>query len=171
VRSQAPPGQGPWARLAGIALLLLVSGCASFLGTVQKSLRSPGERFQAFPEEVWQEYDCDNRELPYFRIEKVQLVPRKLRAGDEFNHRIVYALCPAAPTAVVSGTLHTRILFRGRAVVSERDRYEFKPGRWVVDAFVRVPEQAERGIYSMELDFESASLRFEDRYTFLVEKP
>ncbi len=73
---------------------------------------------------------------------------------------------------MVSGTLHTRILYRGRAIVNERDpAYEFKPGRWIVDAFVTVPENAEVGIYAVELEFEGRDLQFTERLTFAVDVP
>jgi hypothetical protein len=158
------------AALAAGALLAL--GCAGLAGSVRKSLREPGEHFEAFPEEVWRQYECEGRKLPFFKIERIELVPRKLRAGDEFNHRIVYALCPERSSEVLTGLLHTRILFRGQPVVSEREpAWEFKPGRWIVDAFVSVPENAEAGIYSMELAFESPTLSFEESRTFLVEEP
>ncbi len=160
-----------WLRVALAALVLVALGCASVAGRVRKSFREPGEHFEAFPEEVWKQYECEGRKLPFFKLERIELVPRKLRAGDEFNHRIVYALCPEHSSEVLAGTLQTRILFRGQAVVRETDpAYEFKPGRWIVDAFVSVPEQAEPGIYSMELAFEGAALSFEESQTFLVEE-
>ena len=158
------------ALLAG--LLCVQIGCATWLGSVRKSLRDPGVHFRAFPEEVAQEYGCDEKELPHFEIEKIELLPNRLRPGEEFNHRLVYALCPRSPTAVVAGTLHTRILHRGRAIVNEQDpSYEFKPGRWIVDAFVTVPENASVGIYAMELEFEGRDLRFRERLTFAVDAP
>ncbi len=157
-----------WLRL-GIACAALAAVACNTVGSVQRALRDPGERISDFPEQVWQEYDCDGRRLPFLRVEKVQLVPKRVRAGEDFNHRIVYALCPETPTAVVSGRLQTRILFRGHAIVHEHQPvYELKPGRWVVDAFVTVPEHAETGVYSMELDFDSESLHFEERRSFAV---
>jgi hypothetical protein len=152
------------------ALLLAASGCTTWLGNVRRSLRDPGVHFRAFPEEVAQEYACAEKPLPFFRIEKVELLPSRLRPGEEFNHRLVYALCPVTPTGVVAGTLHTRILFRGRPLVDERDtHYELRPGRWVVDAFVKVPERASVGIYAMELEFEGDAFDFHERRTFAVE--
>lgn len=165
------PGVGSIARVAllvGLALSQL--GCATWLGSVRKSLRDPGVHFAAFPDEVAREYACDEKELPYFEIEKLELLPDRLHPGEEFNHRLVYALCTRKPTAVVSGTLHTRILHRGLAIVDERDpAYEFKPGRWIVDAFVTVPENAEVGIYAVELEFEGSDLSFTERLTFAVD--
>ncbi len=163
-------------RIARLGLLVWLSltqlGCVTWLGSVRKSLRDPGIHFRAFPDEVAREYACDEKELPFFEIEKIELLPDRLRPGEEFNHRLVYALCPRQPTAVVSGTLHTRILHRGRAIVNERDpAYEFKPGRWIVDAFVTVPENADVGIYAVELEFEGRDLSFTERLTFAVDAP
>ena len=153
-----------------LALLLGTSGCASWLGSVRKSLRDPGVHFRSFPEEVAEEYGCGERPLPFFEIEKLELLPNRLRPGEEFNHRLVYVLCPESPTAVVAGTLNTRILHRGRAIVDEQDEaYEFKPGRWVVDAFVTVPLGAEIGVYAMEIAFRGSGLRFTERLTFAVD--
>ncbi|MEN8183040.1 MAG: hypothetical protein ABFS46_10955 [Myxococcota bacterium] len=156
---------------AALAVLLLFStSCTTWLGNVRKSLRDPGVHFRSFPEEVAEEYGCRDKPLPFFEIEKLELLPNRLRPGEEFNHRIVYVLCPKSPTAVVAGTLHTRILHRGRAIVDERDQgYEFKPGRWVVDAFVTVPLGADIGIYAMEIAFQGTDLRFTERLTFAVD--
>jgi hypothetical protein len=158
--------------LVPVALSLAwILGCANFVAGVKRSLREPGEHFQTFPEEVWKEYGCGERALPFLEIEKSELLPRRMKAGEEFNHRLVYALCPRHPTAVVSGTLHTRILHRNTPVVRETDEhYDLKPGRWAVDAFVKVPEDAETGIYSIEIEFVSAALRFEETFTFAVER-
>jgi len=155
-----------------VALLtasLLAAGCASLRWTMQKSLRNPGERLESFPEEVWEEYDCDSQKRPFFIIEKNELVPPRVKVGGEFNHRMVYVMCPVRPTGVVLGRLRTRIRFRGDPIVRETtDAYELKPGRWIVDAEVALPESAEPGIYAYELAFHSAALSFEKSLTFLV---
>lgn len=161
-------------RIAGLGLLaalaLVATGCATWLGSVRKSLRDPGVHFRAFPEEVAREYACEEKQLPHFTIERLELLPNRLRPGQEFNHRLIYALCPRHPTGVVSGTLHTRILHRGRVIVNEQDpAYEFKPGRWIVDTFVTVPENARVGIYAMELQFEGEDLDFRESLTFAVD--
>jgi hypothetical protein len=156
------------AALALVAGLLLA--CAGAVGKVRKALRDPGERIADLPEQVWEEYDCSHRALPFFKIERTELVPNRLRPGQEFDHRLVYVLCPERPTEVTQGSLDTRILFRGRPIVSEHDpSYELRPGRWIVDAFVEVPAQAEVGVYSMELEFASSALRFRRSLTFAVE--
>jgi hypothetical protein len=155
--------------IALLAALLLATGCAGMRGLLQKSLRDPGERLESFPEEVWEEYDCDAQKRPFFMIEKNELVPRRVKVGGEFNHRMVYAMCPVHLTGVVSGRLFTRIRFRGNPIVRETtEAYEIKPGRWVVDAEVALPESAEPGVYAYELAFRGAALSFEKSLTFVV---
>ncbi len=149
----------------GIAL----SGCASLRWNVQRAIREPGERIEAFPEIVWEEYECDTQQRPHFVLETNELVPPRVEPGSTFNHRLVYALCPDRPTAVVSGRLRTLILFRGEPIVRETtEAYELKPGRWVVDAEVTLPASADPGVYAYELHFESDSVRFDERLTFVV---
>jgi hypothetical protein len=46
--------------------------------------------------------------------------------------------------------------------------YEIKPGRWVVDAIVHLPEEAKLGIYAYELEFNSEPVAFEKSLTFVV---
>jgi len=78
-------------------------------------------------------------------------------------------MCPVRPTGVVSGRLRTRIRFRGDPIVRETtEAYEIKPGRWIVDAEVTLPENAEPGVYAYEMDFKGAALSFEKSLTFVV---
>lgn len=162
------------ARRALVAMLLALSflpGCAGLYWSMKKSLREPGEHLESFPEAVFEEYECDQRELPYLQIEKNELLPPRVRAGSELNHRLVYALCPERPTGVLAGTLHTQILFRGRPIVQEVDSaFEFKPGRWTVDTFIQVPEHAELGIYALQLRFVGGAMELEHRLTFAVDR-
>ena len=152
-----------------VASALLASGCAGLRWSLQKSLRSPGERLESFPEAVWEEYDCGSQKRPFFVIEKNELVPPRVRAGGEFNHRMVYAMCPEEPTGVVAGRLLTRIRFRGEPIVRETtETYEIKPGRWVVDSSVTLPRDAHPGVYAYELAFDSEDVQFEKRLTFVV---
>ena len=155
--------------VALFSVLLLATSCASLRWSLQKSLRDPGEHLESFPEEVWEEYDCDAQKRPFFIIEENELVPPRVKVGGEFNHRMVYVMCPPRPTAVVAGRLSTRIRFRGDPIVRETtEDYEIKPGRWIVDSEVTLPENAEPGIYAYELAFKGSRLSFEKSLTFLV---
>ncbi len=146
-------------------------GCQTMIGQVQRSLRSPGEKLASVPDEVWSEYDCAAQALPVFKLEDAQLVPDRVSAGENVNHRLVYALCPTEPTTVIEGALSTRILHKGRPVVRQTDaHYEIKPGRWVVDTFIQIPREAETGIYSVEVQFESEKVSFREERSFAVEQ-
>ena len=75
------------------------------------------------------------------------------------------------PTAVVTGSLVTRIRFRGDPIVRERtEAYEIKPGRWVVDAEVTLPSAAEAGVYAYEIEFSGGDLHFSKSLTFVVRR-
>jgi hypothetical protein len=147
-------------------------GCSSTLSMLKLQFRKPGERLKAFPEQVWKQYDCGKKKLPFFAIEDLELSPRHLEPGDEFNQRLTYVLCPATASGVVTGRLDTRILYRGKPVINQRDSsYDIKPGRWVVDTFVRLPKNAGAGVYAFELKFRGAKLRFEKTLSFAVDAP
>jgi hypothetical protein len=156
-------------KLIALIALTLCVGCASARWSVVKLFRDPGESLDAFPEIVWEEYDCENQKRPFFIIEKNELLPETVVPGGDFGHRFVYVMCPKRPTEVVRGKLSTRIRFRGSPIVQQTDTlYEIKPGRWVVDAIVHLPDEAELGIYAYEVEFDSDPLDFEKRLTFVV---
>lgn len=67
--------------IASIALALC-AGCAAARWSVVKHFRGPGESLAAFPEAVWEEYDCENQKRPFFIVEKNELMPEKVTAGD-----------------------------------------------------------------------------------------
>jgi len=154
--------------IAMVAIALCV-GCASARWSLVKLFRDPGESLETFPEVVWREYDCENQKRPFFIVEKNELMPEKVSPGGNFGHRFVYVMCPVLPTEVVQGELSTRIRFKGSPIVQQTDTlYEIKPGRWVVDAVVHLPQEAELGIYAYELEFDSEPVTFERSLTFVV---
>ena len=150
--------------------LLGATGCLALRQLLDRPFREPGERLWTFPDKVWAEYECDRKELPFFAIENLELRPRRLHAGEEFGHRIVYVLCPDRLTGVVTGQLQTRILHRGQVIVEDRKpTYDLKPGRWVIDTFVRLPQGAEIGVYALEFAFQSGAVSFSRSLTFAVD--
>ncbi len=158
--------------VAAICVLVLLGGCASVRWAVQKSMRREGLANEAFPEVVWAEYGCDDRKLPHFQIETNELIPPLVKPGGEFNHRFTYALCPVRPTEVVSGRLDTKILYKGKPIYREtNEAYELLPGRWRLDTFVEIPENAAPGVYSYQMEFTNKALKFERGLTFLVPVP
>lgn len=157
--------------VASLLIAALSLSCASLRWSLQKAFREEGIENESFPEEVWEEYDCETQKRPFFIIEKNELVPPKVKGGSDFNHRMVYVMCPVRATAVVAGRLSTRIRFKGATIVENIDEaYEIKPGRWVVDAFVDIPEDAEPGVYAYEVEFSGKGLAFDKSLTFLVKE-
>jgi len=153
------------------AAFSLALGCASVTNYLGRPFRKPGERLWSFPEKVWAEYQCDAQPLPYFEIERFELHPKRVEPGEKFAHRLVYVLCADKPTGVVTGTLQTRIMYRGKPIVSRDESYDLKPGRWAVYALVELPPVAEVGIYAFELDFRGGPVHFEKSLTFAVDAP
>jgi hypothetical protein len=157
-------------RLVLTLALLAAPGCLSLRHFMDRPFRKPGERMWTFPDKVWSEYECDRKELPFFDIEHLELRPRRLHAGEEFSHRIVYVLCPDRLTGVVTGQLQTRILHRGQVIVEDRKpTYDLKPGRWVIDTFIRLPQSTDVGVYAMEFAFQSGTVSFSRSLTFAVD--
>ena len=157
--------------MRGLRTTAAVVGVGALLGCVslQLKMREPGERNRGFPDEVADEYHCEKRPLPFFDIESDELLPERVSPGDEFNHRLQYVMCPVEDTQVVSGTLHTRILYKGKAIHSETTTRDLQPGRWIVDEFIRLPADAKPGVYALQSEFESPHGGFDSRSTFLVE--
>lgn len=156
----------------GLSLVLITALACTPL---QLALRKPGERNKTFPEKVAEQYDCDRRPLPFVEIEKSDLVPTRLEPGEELNHRLVYVLCPAKMTDVMTGTLHTRILFEGQVIDRDDNDFKLKPGRWEVVNLFDVQAQAQPGVYSFTVEFKGHpggdARRLEAESTFIVQAP
>jgi len=156
--------------LIALAMAVLCAACASLPAPLDRPFRKPGQRLADFPQAVSDEYGCAAKKLPWFKLESLEIWPKRLTAGSELGHRMVYVLCTAGPTEVVTGRLETRILHRGSAVFGDAEpNYDLRPGRWVVDVFVQVPAQAVDGLYALELEFTSPAIRFEKNDAFAVE--
>ncbi len=137
---------------------------------VKKQMRKPGEKLVTHPDRVWRQYRCSNRKLPFIQIESNELLPPRLTAGEELNHHLVYVMCPARPAQVVGGQLNRTLYFRGRPLFTDRTPgFEFKPGRWAVDAFITVSPKAQTGVYSLETRFDKRSVRINATQHFVVE--
>ena len=152
--------------LGAVVCLSAMLGCTA----IQVKLRKPGERLMDFPEPVAAEYDCAKRRLPFLKVEESELIPTRMQAGAQLNHRFVYVMCPSRASEVITGTLYTRIQFKGKTVHQDKVKRDMQPGRWVVDSFIKLPEQAKPGMYALAGRFESKKGRFSFNADFLVEE-
>jgi hypothetical protein len=156
--------------IARVLLALCFTACASLPAPLDRPFRVPGQKLTDFPEAVAQEFDCAKQKLPWFKLEELEVWPKRVDAGGQLGHRMVYVLCTGRPSDVVTGRLEMRILHRGKPIVDVPEpKYDLRPGRWVVDVFVGVPPQASDGIYALELAFKSPTVSFEKSETFVVE--
>ena len=156
--------------LGAVLLSLCCAACASLPAPLDRPFRSAGQKLVDFPESVAAEFVCPEQKLPWFKLEKVEIWPKRVRPGGEVGHRMVYVLCTAGPTEVVTGRLEMRILHRGKSIGSVPEPgFELSPGRWIVDVFVTVPPEASDGLYALELDFKGSALHFAESKTFAVE--
>jgi len=156
--------------IARLILALCFTACASLPAPLDRPFREPGQRLTDFPEAVAQEYQCAKQKLPWFKLEALEVWPKRVEAGGQLGHRMVYVLCTGRPTDVVTGRLEMRILHRGKPIADVPEpSYDLRPGRWIVDVFVAVPPEASDGVYALELAFKSAAVRFEKSETFVVE--
>ncbi len=150
---------------------LLVLVCVGALGgctALRVAMRDVGEHNRTMPADVAREYHCDKRGLPFFEIEESQLLPVRAKPGSQLSHRVVYVMCPRRPTEVVTGTLDTRILFKGEIIFNEVIDQELKPGRWVMDTFIPLPPSAKPGVYALQVDFRSEQGNLHERSDFIV---
>ena len=110
--------------------MALCVGCATARWSVVKLFRGPGESLEAFPEAVWEEYDCEQPEVgPSSSSRENELMPERVTPGGDFGHRFVYVMCPDLPTEVVQGQLSTRIRFRGSPIVSANGSRSMRSSR------------------------------------------
>src|SRR5574340_1355802 len=141
-----------WPLAWASAIVGVAAGCQSFdpgekiqslMWHVEKMMRKPGETLVGHPDAVWKEFDCEHQQPPLVAIELNEVRPTTIAAGNEFGHRLIYALCPAHAAGTVSGDLYRRVIFKGRTVFEDASRqYELKPGKWRIDAFISIPKEA-----------------------------
>jgi len=157
-------------RALALALAALVAACAYMPEAIERPFRKPGVHLVDFPEKVNEEFNCSSQKLPWFKLETLEVWPKRLDAGTDLGHRMTYVLCTDGPTDVVTGKLETRIMYRGQPILRETEpSYDLRAGRWSVDVFVTVPPTAQEGLYALELDFKSPSVKFNRSETFAVE--
>jgi hypothetical protein len=85
------------------------------------------------------------------QLEEIQVLPSVVDAGKEINQRIRYALCLFTHPKVLRGSITRTIVFKGTIMMHDVTNYEFKPGTWIVDIFIGIPEEAKSGIYMLNI--------------------
>jgi hypothetical protein len=135
--------------------LVTLYGCSVLYQKTLVAFRQSGEHIRTFPDQLWRELNCSDRELPFVQFESMEVLPEMIRPGTRANYRLVYAMCPVRPSEVIETRLLRKIIIKGEQVISNaQDSLELKPGRWVVDSFFTLPEESPLGTYELEIILE-----------------
>lgn len=149
--------------------IILITSCSGIFWQIEKAMRKPGEKIVTLPEKVAVEYKCNEKQLPFFYVEKNEVSPTMISPGMELNHHLVYVMCPTVPSEVINAILFRRIYYQGKMIFQDiTENFKIKPGRWVVDVYIIVPPKATQGVYSLEMEIKSDKIRFKDAKTFIV---
>jgi hypothetical protein len=139
---------------------------------IQISLRQAGEKMVAQPDATNKKYGCKPHQKPDLFVEQTEVLPNPVVRGGEINHRFTYALCPPAPSATVGGEIVRAVIYRGSVAFKDVAKHMFKPGTWVVDAFITIPPEAEPGVYALESTIKYGTKSLQQTNSFVViEKP
>ena len=137
------------------------------------TLPRPGEHLIIHPNLIRESDSCARKKLPFILIEKSELMPTVITPGKEFNHRFIYVFCPRSKKSrPIGGTLYRKIYFQGRLVFEDvSKRYQFKPGKWSVDAFITVPPEVKPGSYALIVTFKAKNINLEKSAGLIIEEP
>lgn len=137
------------------------------------TLPRPGENLIIHPSFIQESDSCNRKKLPLLLIEKSELMPTIVSPGKEFNHRLIYVFCPRSKKSKpISGTLYRKIYFQGQLVFEDvSKRYQFKPGKWSVDAFITVPPEVKPGSYAVVVTFNAKNINLEKSASLIIEEP
>ena len=127
-------------------------GCTTlqdFHQGIVESLRSPGETMVVNSEETALFHQCPEGRQDIPALLEMDTIPNRVNPGEEINYRIQYVLCLADQSAVLKGEIIRTVSYKDRTVFSDSTKYDFKPGIWLVDAFVMVPGNARPGTYTV----------------------
>jgi hypothetical protein len=159
-------------RLSSCSIVLLVTvatGCSAIYQQIVATARQPGEQIASTPEKVWNELNCAKRNRPFVQFENMEVLPEMIKPGGRVNYRLTYVLCPLKPSEVVKTRLVRNMLFKGERVAGNvKDSFELKPGRWVVDSFFTLPQDAPFGVYALEVNFEASGAQLKQVRSFVV---
>jgi hypothetical protein len=156
---------------------LVLSGCVTTVDKIQDiqqrammSMRKPGEKMVAPPEDASRRYSCSTYMKDKLVIEEIDVIPDRINAGDEINQRIRYGLCPNPPSGTMNGKIVRTVLFNGETQFEDITYYAFKPGTWTIDAFIQVPRDVDEGMYDVEVVVTYGSKTVRSVESFLVKK-
>src|SRR5262245_48044819 len=118
--------------VAPFLVLVALVGCSQ----VANINLVPRDRLVLSPSQTQTKYGCSAYTQVMLRLEETWVLPEAVTPGNEVTHRIRYAFCPSIPSGTFKGSILRTVLFKGKKLLQTSTDYEFKPGTWIVDAFV-----------------------------------
>lgn len=132
--------------------------------------RGSGHRLLARLPATESSQDCDNRQLPFFRVLESNVEPERLQPGGRFSHRVVYALCPADPTARLTAIVIRQLRgSAGSVLVQETDNLQLRPGTWASDEELAVPADTAPGRYRVTMTMTFGGRAWTEETDLLIE--
>jgi serine/threonine protein kinase len=162
---------GSYKVISMLAFVALLSSCSeqvqtSFKIAYEKALiagRTPGEKLLNTYQDVSQGKEC--KDVRGIKVIENGVVPSVVEKGEKINHRIIYLVCQ--PTSI-KGSIVRMVKKDGKALLKDDTPYEFKPGKWAVDAFIVVPSGVESGSYVFESLIDAEDKKFSNSLPFIV---
>jgi hypothetical protein len=119
---------------------------------------------------VAKRYRCGQSSVPFAKVERNIVKPRRVPAGSNLLHRLVYAVCMQEPSGIARGTLSRKVYLNERLVAKDvEEGFEVKAGRTLVDRIIDVPANAQPGLYMIRVEFNGGRVEFQGSQSFEVE--
>jgi hypothetical protein len=138
-----------------------LAGCLNFQQQIVSAARQPGQQVTTTPERLWKEGVCQQSGRPFVRVESLEIVPQKVKAGARVNYRIVYSMCPASKfSEILNARVDRKLFYKGQVVATNvKEDLEIRAGRWAVDSFFTLPAATPLGVYALEVAVEPSTGR------------
>lgn len=89
-----------------------------------------GQRQLKSSEATFSDEGCAARPLPHFRLDELEVDPRRLRQDGRLLYRITYVFCADSDHATALPRITANVLQTGRLIAQEAKAYFSKPGTW-----------------------------------------
>ena len=138
---------------------------------VPTSLR--GEFMILPPAQTQRQYACDSlQQKAMFRIDDMQVVPERIKAGEEVNQVVYYTFCSPSELVILQGRISLVVTFQGKEVFRDvTSNIDFKPGVWAVGAIIGIPKGAKSGAYTLDTTISYQDKNIGKRKIFYVDAP
>ena len=110
-------------------------------------------------EETAQTYDYQPTQGTILSVEKAEATPQKVHGGDVVDLLITYAVLTPTPDSTVNITERREITHNGQPVGNPEVRVDRTGGTYTSTVPLRLPEDADKGLYDVRITIETASAK------------